>query len=90
MPTPKPHAFYARTVPCLTLALPLPCFTVKGKPGEPKVPTFHVPKELNLLLPRPDEMLTRLKTNKFGDVTCMKYKKTTARVTLDGVQAMPK
>jgi chromosome segregation ATPase len=34
-------------------------------------------------------MLTRLKTNKFGDVTYMKYKKTTPRVTLEGVRAMP-
>jgi hypothetical protein len=85
VPAPKPQAFYARTVPCLTLVPPPPCFTVEGKPGEPKVPTFRVPKELNLLPPRPDEMLTRLKTNKFGDVTCMKYKKTTLRVTLDGI-----
>jgi hypothetical protein len=45
---PKPQTFYACTVPCLTLALPPPRFTVEGKPGEPKVLTFHVPKELNL------------------------------------------
>jgi hypothetical protein len=51
MPVPKPKAFYARTIPCLTLVPPPPCFTVEGKPGEPKVLTFHVPKELNLLLP---------------------------------------
>jgi hypothetical protein len=67
---------------------PPPRFTVEGKLGEPKVLTFCVPKELNLLLPRLDEMLIGLKTNKFGDVTCMKYKKTTPRVTLDGVRAM--
>jgi hypothetical protein len=89
MPAPKPHAFYDRTIPYLTLAPPPPRFTVEGKPGESKVLTFRVPKELNLLPPRPNEMLTRLKTNKFGDVTCMKYKKTTSRVTLDGVRAMP-
>jgi hypothetical protein len=89
VPMPKPQAFYARTIPCLTLAPPSPHFTVEGKPGEPKVLTFRIPKELNLLPPRPDEMLTRLKTNKFGDVTYMKYKKTTPRVTLDGVRAMP-
>jgi hypothetical protein len=88
MPASKPQAFYTRTIPCLTLAPPPPRFTVEGKSGEPKVLTFCVPKELNLLLPRSDEMLTRLKTNKFGDVTCMKYKKTTPRVTLDGVWAM--
>jgi hypothetical protein len=88
MPMPKPQAFYARNVPCLTLAPPPPRFTVEGKPGQTKVLTFCVPKELNLLPPRPDEMLTRLKTNKFGDVTYMKYKKATPRVTLDGVWAM--
>jgi hypothetical protein len=57
----------------------------------PKPQAFYtrtIPKELNLLPPTPDEMLTGLKTNKFGDVTCMKYKKTTPRVTLDGVRAM--
>jgi hypothetical protein len=42
------------------------------------------------LPPRPDEMLTGLKTNKFGDVTYMKYKKTTPCVTPNGVWAMPK
>jgi hypothetical protein len=89
MSVPKLQAFYACTVPCLTLAPPPPCFTVEGKLVEPKVRTFRVPKELNLLSPRPDEMLTGLKTNKFGDVTYMKYKKTTLRVTLDGIRAMP-
>jgi hypothetical protein len=89
MPAPKLHTFYAYTIPCLTLTLPPPYFTVKGKPSEPKVLTFRVPKEINLLPPRPDEMLTGLKTNKFGNVTCMKYKKTTPHVTLDGVWAMP-
>jgi hypothetical protein len=85
VPVPKPQAFYTRTIPCLTLAPPSPHFTVEGKLGEPKVLAFRIPKELNLLPPRPDEMLTRLKTNKFGDVTYMKYKKTTLHVTLDGV-----
>jgi hypothetical protein len=89
VPAPKPQAFYVRIIPCLTLAPPPPRFTVEGKPSEPKVLTFHVPKELNLLSPRPDEMLTGLKMNKFGDVTYMKYKKTTLCVTLDGVRAMP-
>lgn len=51
--------------------------------------TFRVPKELNLLPPKPNEMLIELKTNKFGDVTCMKYKSSTPRLTLDGVRALP-
>jgi hypothetical protein len=42
MLAPKPQAFYARIVPCLTLAPPPPHFTIKGKPGEPKVLTFRV------------------------------------------------
>jgi hypothetical protein len=88
VPTPKPQSYYAHVVPCLTLMPLPPCFTIEGKPGELKVLTFHVPKELNLLPPRLDEMLTELKTNKFGDVTCIKYKKTTPRVTLVGVRAM--
>jgi hypothetical protein len=31
---------------------------------------------------------TRVKTNKFGDVTYAKYKSVTPRTTIDGVQAM--
>jgi hypothetical protein len=42
MPAPKPQAFYARTIPCLTLVPSPPRFTVEGKPGELKVLTFHV------------------------------------------------
>ena len=32
-------------------------------------------------------MLTGLRTNKFGDVTCAKYKSVTPHVTIDGVRA---
>jgi len=49
-----------------------------------------VPKEINLLPPKPNEMLTRVKTNKFGDVTCAKYKSVTPRVTIDSVRAASK
>ena len=34
-------------------------------------------------------MLTRLKTNKFGDVTCAKYKLVMPHVAIDGVCAAP-
>ena len=34
-------------------------------------------------------MLTRVKTNKFGDVTCAKYQSITPRTTINGVRAMP-
>ena len=35
-------------------------------------------------------MLTGVKTNKFGDVTCTKYKSVTPHLTIDGVRAAPK
>ena len=46
-------------------------------------------KAINLLPPKGHEVLTRVKTNKFGDVTCAKYKSVTPRTTIDGVRAMP-
>jgi hypothetical protein len=46
-----------------------------------------VPKEINLLPPKPNETLMGVKTNKFGDVTCIKYKMVTSRVSIDGVRA---
>jgi hypothetical protein len=46
-----------------------------------------MPKEIKLLPPKPSEMLVGLKTNKFGDVTCMKYK--SSHLAFDGVRAMP-
>ena len=35
-------------------------------------------------------MLTGVKTNKFGDVTCAKYKSITPCLSIDGVRAAPK
>jgi len=46
-------------------------------------------KEINRLPPKDHEVLNGLKTNKFGDVTCAKYKSVTPCTTIDGVQAMP-
>jgi hypothetical protein len=48
-----------------------------------------VSKEIALLPPKPNETLTGLKTNKFGDVTCAKYKSTTPRPAFEGVRANP-
>ena len=45
---------------------------------------------MNLIPLKVNEMLTRIKTNKFGDVTCAKYKLITPRLTIDGVRAAPK
>ena len=49
---------------------------------------IKVMKEINLLPPKGHEVLTEVKTNKFGDVTCAKYKSVTPRTTIDGVRAM--
>ena len=46
-------------------------------------------KEMNLLPSKGHEVLTGVKTNKFGDVTCAKYKSVTPRTIIDGVRAMP-
>jgi hypothetical protein len=48
---------------------------------------IKVPKEINLLPPKTNETLMGVKTNKFGDVTCIKYKMVTPRVSIDGVRA---
>ena len=47
-----------------------------------------MPKEINLLLPRLNETLIRVKTNKFGDITYMKYKLVMPCVAIEGVCAM--
>ena len=72
------------------IAPPLPNLLLKDKPRQPDVPLpFKVTKEINLLPPRANEVLTGVKTNKFGDVTCAKYKSVTPRTIIDGVRAMP-
>jgi hypothetical protein len=48
-----------------------------------------VPKEINLLPPRPNEMLTGVKDNKFEDVTCAKYKSIMPRVAIDDARVAP-
>ena len=44
-------------------------------------------KEVNLLPLNGHEVLTGVKTNKFGDVTCVKYKSITPHLSIDGVCA---
>lgn len=84
-PISHPYSYYA----CIVPRSPLPKhLSIEGRPRQLEGPKFHVPKELNLLPPKDNETLTGLKTNKFADVTCMKYKLST-HVTFDGVRAMP-
>jgi hypothetical protein len=74
-----------------------PCLLLEDKPRQ-REPLFgqlnaskpiKVPKEINLLPPKPNETLMGVQTNKFGDVTCAKYKTVMNRVTIDGVWATP-
>jgi hypothetical protein len=50
---------------------------------------LHVLKDVKLLPPRPNETLMGVKTNKLGEVTCVKYTTTTPQVSLDGIRAAP-
>jgi len=50
---------------------------------------IKVPKAIKIILPRANETLTRVKTNKFEDVTCAKNKSVMPRLTIDGVRAAP-
>ena len=45
--------------------------------------------EINLLSPKLNETLIGVKTNKFGDVTCVKYKSVMPCVAIGGVHAAP-
>ena len=87
-PIPSNQSYFAQAIRHSVLAPPPPC--LKDKPRQPDVPPMiKVPKEINLLPPRVNETLTGVKTNKFGDVTCAKYKSITPRLSIDGVRATP-
>ena len=73
---------------------PPPCPLLGGKPHqqEPRLDIqklIKVTKKINLLPPKGHEVLIGVKTNKFGDITCAKYKSVTPRTIIDGVRAMP-
>jgi hypothetical protein len=79
---PPQQSFYTHEVSTLRLEPPPPRHTVVDRSRQ-----FNVSKEIALLPPKPNETLTGLKTNKFGDVTCAKYKSTTPRPAFEGVRA---
>jgi hypothetical protein len=54
-----------------------------------KGPKISIPKDVQLLPLRSNEKLVGVKTNKLGEVTCVKYTTATPRVSLDGIQAAP-
>ena len=45
-------------------------------------------KEINILPPKGHEVLIKVKTNKFGDVTCTKYASVTPCTIINGVRAL--
>jgi hypothetical protein len=81
---PPQQSFYSCKVSMLRLEPPPPRHTVAYRSRQ-----FNVSKEIALLPPKPNETLTRLKTNKFGDVTYAKYKSTTPCTAFEGVRANP-
>ena len=88
------QSYFAQAIHHPILAPPLPHPLLEGKScqQEPCLDVqklVKVTKEINLLLPKGHEVLTRVKTNKFGDVTCANYKSISLRTTIDGVRAMP-
>jgi hypothetical protein len=50
-----------------------------------KGPKIAIPKDVKLLPPRPNEMPVGVKTNKLGEISCVKYTIATPRVSLDGI-----
>jgi hypothetical protein len=54
----------------------------------PKDKRVAVPQGTKVLPPKDNERVINVKTNKFGDVTCVKYA-TTSRVSLDRIRAPP-
>jgi hypothetical protein len=55
----------------------------------PKGPKISIPKDVKLLPSWPNEKLVGVKTNKLGEVTCVKYTTATPRVSFDGIRARP-
>ena len=85
------QSYFTQVIRCpVMIAPPPPHLLLKDKPHQPDAPPpIKVMKEINLLPPRANEVLNKVKTNKFGDVTCAKYKSITARTIIDGVCTMP-
>ena len=87
-PVSSNQSYFAQTIHRSVLAPPPPRLLLKDKSRQPDVPpTIKVPKEINLLPLRVNEMLIRVKTNKFKDVTCAKYKSVKPHLSKDGVHA---
>ena len=72
-PVPSNQSYFAQAIRRLVLAPPPPRLLLKDNPRQADaLPMIKVPKVINLLPPKANEMLTGVKTNKFGDLmrTC--------------------
>ena len=89
-PVPSNQSYFAHAIRRPVLAPLPPHLLLKDKPHQPDAPPMiKVLKEINLVPPKANETLTGVKTNKFGDVTCVNYKSVTPRLSIDGVRAVP-
>ena len=88
------QSYFAQAIRRLVIAPPPPRLLLEDKQRqqEPHLDVqklIKVTKEVNLLPSKGHKVLTRVKNNKFGDVTCAKYKLVTPRTIISGVRAMP-
>jgi hypothetical protein len=84
------QSYFTQAIHRPVIALPSPHLLLKGKPRQPDtLPMIKVPKTINIISPRVNETLIGVKTNKFRDVTCAKYKSVTPRLSIDCVRAAP-
>ena len=86
-PIPSNQFYFAQAICCLVITSLPSCLLLQDKPCQLEELKIKVPKEINLLPPKVNETLTGVKTNKFGDVTCAKYKSATPRLSIDRVRA---
>jgi hypothetical protein len=83
----KPRSYeqpYFAQVHATTLPSPPEHLFLKDAP--PKGPIIKVPIDTKLLPPKDNEVLTRVKTDKLGQIICAKY---SSRLTIEGICAHP-
>ena len=72
------QSYFTQAIRRSVIAPPPPHLLLQGKPRQQEPcldiqKLIKVMKEINLLRLKGNEVLTGVKTNKFGDVTCAKY-----------------
>jgi hypothetical protein len=87
-PVPHHQSYYTQAMSMLRLSSPPSHLSIEGPRHQQEMPKFCVSKEFDILPPKPNEVLIGLKMNKFGDVTCMKYRSTTPSMYFEVVRAM--